>query len=247
MTAAPGRARGGTGVGGGPVHPRGRIEAAANAQLHPSAPDRWFAARWVMIPADLRRNAVRGYPDAFYGAVAAAYRRLAAISARPGRAGRCQRRARHHRPALGEGVPAPGPAGPGPARQGRLRAGHPTGRTMTTTPDRPPARGSAGRGTPASPRSSGRSPGRGATCRPAPRSRGCRGWPCAGWPPRRRPGSRPSARARPGRRGGTSSAWWGPPAGPAAARPARRGDVRKNLRTTVPSSTSVRSKSRMAP
>lgn len=64
--------------------PVGRIEAAANAQLHPSAPDRWpRRPPGATIPADLRGNAVRGYPDAFYGAVAAAYRRLAAISARP--------------------------------------------------------------------------------------------------------------------------------------------------------------------
>jgi hypothetical protein len=64
--------------------PVGRIEAAANAQFHPSAPDR--APRRppaAAIPPDLRGNAVRGYPDAFYGAVAAAYRQLAATSPRP--------------------------------------------------------------------------------------------------------------------------------------------------------------------
>jgi hypothetical protein len=64
--------------------PVGRIEAAANAQFHPSAPDR--APRRppaATISDDLRRNAVRGYPDAFYGAVAAAYRQLAATSPRP--------------------------------------------------------------------------------------------------------------------------------------------------------------------
>lgn len=64
--------------------PIGRIEAAANAQLHASAPEAppRRAAR-ATIPARLRTNAVRGYPDAFYDAVAAAYRGLATSSPRP--------------------------------------------------------------------------------------------------------------------------------------------------------------------
>jgi hypothetical protein len=64
--------------------PIGRIEAAANAQLHASAPDAPPGrAPRASIPARLRRNAVRGYPDAFYDAVAAAYRSLATSSPRP--------------------------------------------------------------------------------------------------------------------------------------------------------------------
>lgn len=63
--------------------PVGRIEAAANAQLHSSArtgPPRRPSAK---ISSRLRTNAVRGYPDAFYDAVASAYRHLAASSPRP--------------------------------------------------------------------------------------------------------------------------------------------------------------------
>ena len=68
--------------------PVGRIEAAANAQLHPTATE---AGGEVDVPAgapstlpdDLRDTAVPGYPDAFYVAVAAVYRRLAATSPRP--------------------------------------------------------------------------------------------------------------------------------------------------------------------
>jgi hypothetical protein len=68
--------------------PVGRIEAAANAQLHPTATG---AGGDVDVPAgapstlrdDLRETAVPGYPDAFYVAVAAVYRRLAATSPRP--------------------------------------------------------------------------------------------------------------------------------------------------------------------
>ncbi len=62
--------------------PVGRIEATANAQLHPTAagPPRKRAAT---IPPRLRDNAVRGYPDAFYDAVAKTYRHLAATTARP--------------------------------------------------------------------------------------------------------------------------------------------------------------------
>jgi hypothetical protein len=63
--------------------PIGRIEAAANAQLHASAPDRPPGRARATIPARLRTNAVRGYPDAFYDAVASAYRHLAATTHRP--------------------------------------------------------------------------------------------------------------------------------------------------------------------
>jgi hypothetical protein len=77
--------------------PVGRIEAAANAQLHPSAPDpgadplAWpegtspLDADGLRVPDELRTadDAGRGYPDMFYGAVAAAYRLLAAASPRP--------------------------------------------------------------------------------------------------------------------------------------------------------------------
>lgn len=63
--------------------PIGRIEAAANAQLHPgagTAPVRRVNAR---IAGSLRANAVQGYPDSFYEAVAAAYRQLVGASSRP--------------------------------------------------------------------------------------------------------------------------------------------------------------------
>ena len=61
--------------------PVGRIEAAANAQLQatPTAAHRPKAR----IAASLRSNAVRGYPDAFYDAVASVYRHLAGTSSRP--------------------------------------------------------------------------------------------------------------------------------------------------------------------
>jgi hypothetical protein len=63
--------------------PVGRIEAAANAQLHPSAPDAPPRRRSATIPARLRSNAVQGYPDAFYDAVASTYRHLAMSTPRP--------------------------------------------------------------------------------------------------------------------------------------------------------------------
>jgi hypothetical protein len=51
--------------------PVGRIEAAANAQFHASAPDSPPPRRAAAtIPARLRTVAVRGYPDAFYDRVA---------------------------------------------------------------------------------------------------------------------------------------------------------------------------------
>jgi hypothetical protein len=62
--------------------PVGRIEAAANAQLHPSAPDE--VAGWpqaTLTPA-LREDG-RGYADDFYAEVAVAYRHLAATTHRP--------------------------------------------------------------------------------------------------------------------------------------------------------------------
>jgi hypothetical protein len=63
--------------------PIGRIEAAANAQLHASAPRARPRRASATIAARLRTNAVRGYPDAFYDAVASAYRALATSSPRP--------------------------------------------------------------------------------------------------------------------------------------------------------------------
>lgn len=62
--------------------PVGRIEAAANAQLHADSPPRRrnVAAR---VPDSLRSNAVRGYPDAFYDSIASAYRSLVATSPKP--------------------------------------------------------------------------------------------------------------------------------------------------------------------
>jgi hypothetical protein len=63
--------------------PVGRIEATANAQLHPTAPEAPPRARGAAIPVRFRTNAVRGYPDAFYDAVASAYRHLATASHRP--------------------------------------------------------------------------------------------------------------------------------------------------------------------
>lgn len=63
--------------------PVGRIEAAANAVLHPgpAAPPRRRAS--ARIADALRANAVQGYPDTFYDAVAAAYRMLVGTSSRP--------------------------------------------------------------------------------------------------------------------------------------------------------------------
>ena len=63
--------------------PVGRIEAAANAQLHAAAPPEPATRPRARIAAPLRSNAVRGYPDAFYEAVASAYRQLVATSSRP--------------------------------------------------------------------------------------------------------------------------------------------------------------------
>ncbi|HVF03236.1 MAG TPA: hypothetical protein VNA20_00210 [Frankiaceae bacterium] len=63
--------------------PVGRIEGAANAQLHdavPAARKRKVEAR---VPDSLRSNAVRGYPDAFYDSIAAAYRSLVATTSKP--------------------------------------------------------------------------------------------------------------------------------------------------------------------
>lgn len=73
--------------------PVGRIEAAANAQLHPSAPEAGEGPAAgigagpgsLRLPDELRIGDApgRGYPDMFYGAVAATYRLLAAASPRP--------------------------------------------------------------------------------------------------------------------------------------------------------------------
>lgn len=73
--------------------PVGRIEAAANAQLHPSAAspfegERLWSEPWpepdaAALPPGLWRDAAGGYPDAFYDAVAVVYRQRAAASHRP--------------------------------------------------------------------------------------------------------------------------------------------------------------------
>jgi hypothetical protein len=75
--------------------PVGRIEAAANAQFHPSASvlDGEEESYVIATPGDrgplpplpphLWRDVSGGYPDSFYGAVAAIYRKLAAASPRP--------------------------------------------------------------------------------------------------------------------------------------------------------------------
>ena len=63
--------------------PVGRIEAAANAQFHTLAPAQPGRRPRARIAPSLRSNAVRGYPDAFYDAVATAYGHLAATSPRP--------------------------------------------------------------------------------------------------------------------------------------------------------------------
>lgn len=71
--------------------PVGRLEAAANALLHGDAADGGprGAARErrgkprARIADSLRANAVQGYPDTFYDAVAAVYRGLVAASSRP--------------------------------------------------------------------------------------------------------------------------------------------------------------------
>jgi Arc/MetJ family transcription regulator len=61
--------------------PVGRIEAAANALLHGDSPGGGRSR--ARIADSLRSNAVQGYPDAFYDAVAAAYRGLVGNSSRP--------------------------------------------------------------------------------------------------------------------------------------------------------------------
>jgi hypothetical protein len=61
--------------------PVGRIEAAANAELR-AAPPRTKRPQ-AQLSASLRSNAVQGYPDAFYDAIASTYRHLAGVSPRP--------------------------------------------------------------------------------------------------------------------------------------------------------------------
>jgi hypothetical protein len=65
--------------------PVGRIEAAANAQLHATAGSAKAASRppSARIAARLRNNTGGGYADDFYAAVAKAYQGLAGSSARP--------------------------------------------------------------------------------------------------------------------------------------------------------------------
>lgn len=61
--------------------PLGRIEAAGNALMHGAGADRLGVP--ARIPDEMRSNAVRGYPDRFYEAVAAAYHTLAPITPKP--------------------------------------------------------------------------------------------------------------------------------------------------------------------
>lgn len=63
--------------------PVGRIEAAANAQLHVSAPPVPARRPPVRIAAIHRLSTDRGYPVAFYRRVATSYRHLAMTSKRP--------------------------------------------------------------------------------------------------------------------------------------------------------------------
>ncbi|HET7416877.1 MAG TPA: hypothetical protein VFJ61_04535 [Solirubrobacterales bacterium] len=63
--------------------PVGRIEAAANAQFHHRAPGSPARQPRARIRPSLRSNAVQGYPNAFYEAVATTYRHLSATSSRP--------------------------------------------------------------------------------------------------------------------------------------------------------------------
>jgi hypothetical protein len=65
--------------------PVGRIEAAANAQLHPAGGAAKPGSRppSAKIPARFRTNPAGGYHDDFYGVVAKAYQGLAGTSARP--------------------------------------------------------------------------------------------------------------------------------------------------------------------
>ena len=67
--------------------PLGRIEAAANAMLHgdgvPTGRRASAAKLNARIADTLRENAVQGYPDTFYDAVASAYRALVAASSKP--------------------------------------------------------------------------------------------------------------------------------------------------------------------
>ncbi len=68
--------------------PVGRLEAAANSFFHEvgeygSARPRRRKPADARISDELRANAVQGYPDTFYDAVASAYRSLVATSSRP--------------------------------------------------------------------------------------------------------------------------------------------------------------------
>lgn len=64
--------------------PIGRIEATANAQLHPERPPQPRRRKTdARIPDSFRSNAVRGYPDAFYDSIATVYRSLVATTSKP--------------------------------------------------------------------------------------------------------------------------------------------------------------------
>lgn len=67
--------------------PLGRLEAAANSFFHEvgefGGPKRRRKPAQARIAESLRENAVQGYPDSFYDAVATAYRSLVASSSRP--------------------------------------------------------------------------------------------------------------------------------------------------------------------
>jgi hypothetical protein len=62
--------------------PVGRIEAAVNGQMH-APPAATARPRNARVPDRLRSNAVSGYPDAFYEAVASIYRGLVTMSSSP--------------------------------------------------------------------------------------------------------------------------------------------------------------------
>lgn len=62
--------------------PIGRIEALANALLHPQAADLGWR-RDARLPRRLRHASGHRRPDEFYVAVAAAYRHLVAVSSQP--------------------------------------------------------------------------------------------------------------------------------------------------------------------
>src|SRR5436305_15205378 len=63
--------------------PVGRIEATLNSQMHAPSSQSGSRVRTARVPDRLRANAVSGYPDAFYEAVATIYRGLVGSSSSP--------------------------------------------------------------------------------------------------------------------------------------------------------------------